>query len=153
MPPISQRLQEALDAEESGELDAIIREHKQSDLDELRQLVSPDPSIDPMHRTRAIYALGRWGDQESVPRMISVLPHLDEIGAIAAVDALGRLETSEAMEAVTGLTEHNSPHVRKFVVKALGRSSRPEARNKLSEIQANDPAEFVRNLARERISW
>jgi hypothetical protein len=34
----------------------------------------------------------------------------------------------------------------------LGRSSSPEAREKLSEIEANDPAEFVRNLARERMS-
>lgn len=148
---ISQRLRKALDSEESGELDAIVQERNPSDLEELRRLVSTDPDIDPSDRTKAIYALGRWEDEPSVSRIVNVRSELDEVGTITAVDALGRMGTPEAIDAAAGLAEHDSPHVRKFVAEALGNSSQPEAQQKLIEMEANDPAEFVRDRARRYI--
>ena len=149
MANVSPKLRTALNSEETGELDSIIQERSPSDLDELRQLVSTDPEVDPMHRRRAIYALGRWRDQASVPQIINILPSLDEKETITAVDALGRLGTPEATGAARSLAEHESPQVRKFVVKALGRSADPEAQDTLAAIAANDPADFVRSSARE----
>jgi HEAT repeat protein len=146
--PISQTLRKALDSEESGELDAIIQDRDPSDLEELRRLVSTDPDTDPTDRTKAIYALGRWEDEPSVPRIANVLSKLDEVGTITAVDSLGRIGTPEAINAVTALADDDSPHVRKFVAEALGKSSQPEAQQKLIEMEANDPAEFVRDKAR-----
>jgi HEAT repeat protein len=148
---ISQRLRKALDSEESGELDAIVQERDPSDLEELRRLVSTDPNIDSSDRTKAIYALGRWDDEPSVSRIVNVLPELDEVGTITAVDSLGRIGTTEAINAVTALADDDSPHVRKFVVEALAKSSSPEAQQKLVDMEANDPAEFVRGRARRLI--
>jgi HEAT repeat protein len=148
---VSQKLREALDAIESGELDALILEGDPSDLEELRSLISTDPTINPNDRTKAIYAVGRWGDTASAPRITTVLPELDEIGTITAVDTLGRLGTPEAISAVAELAQHESPHVRKFVVEALGKSSSPEAQEKLIDIEARDPAKFVRDRAQKFI--
>jgi HEAT repeat protein len=102
---MSQRLREALDAIESGELDAIVQEGNPSDVEELRSLVSTEPAINPIDRRKAIYALGRVGDEASVPRIVNVLPTLDERGTITAADALGRLGTPEAIRAVAELAE------------------------------------------------
>ena len=78
--------------------------------------------------------------------VISVLPHLDKGETVTAVDALG---PPEAIEEVTRLAEHESSRGRKFAVEALGKSSSPETQQKLAELSAEDPAEFVRNRARK----
>jgi HEAT repeat protein len=147
MANISKELLEALEADESGELDQVIKDARQEDFEALQSLLSLDPSVNPQHRARALYALGRWGDPTPVPAIHNILPHLDETGRISAIDALGRLGTEEAL---TGVLEHvndPSPHVRKFVTYALGRMNTPEARAKLKEIETTDPLDFVRERA------
>ena len=85
-------------------------------------------------------------DLEELRRLVSTDPDIDPSDRTKAIYALGRWE-----DAAAGLAEHDSPHVRKFVAEALGNSSQPEAQQKLIEMEANDPAEFVRDRARRYI--
>jgi HEAT repeat protein len=147
--PQADALERALEAEESGELDAIVRAREPEALAGLRALVR-DPAVDPGRRAKAIYALGRWRDEDSVDAIISLLPTLDERGRIAAVEALGRIGGPKALGAVIDQAESESPQVRKFVVRALARFRQPEAQERLREMEANDGAEFVRQAARDR---
>lgn len=144
-------LERALDAEESGELDAIVRARHPDVLEGLRALVS-DPAVDHGWRTKAIYALGRWSDEGSVDAIVGLLPDLDARGRIAAVEALGRIGDPRGLGAVIDQAGSESPQVRKFVARALGRFRQAEAQEKLRDIEANDRTEFVRQVAREQMS-
>jgi HEAT repeat protein len=144
---IPKRVLVALEAEEACELDELVQEQNPEDFEALQGLLSLDASVNPAHRTNAIYALGRWGDPAPVPTIRSILPQLDESARICAVDALGRLGTQEALEGVIESVDDESPHVRKFAARALGRINTPEARAKLREIEADDSTDFVRDLA------
>jgi HEAT repeat protein len=146
---IPDHLLKALQAEDSGPLDAIIRAQRPADLEVLRRIVASDDLPEELRR-KAIYALGRWGDVRSVEEIERALPALGEGARIAAIDALGRLGTEQALQTVARFRDDPSPHVRKFVVKALSQSGSAEARVGLREIAEKDPEEWVRNLAREK---
>ena len=147
MANISKELLRALESDDSGELDQVIKERKEEDFEALQSLLSLDPSVNPEHRRKALYALGRWGDPAPVSAINNLLPQLDEAERITAVDALGRLGTPEALAGVLACVADPSPHVRKFATHALGRIDTPEAQAKLKEIEANDSADFVRDVA------
>lgn len=63
MTVMSEELLEALEEDESGDLDAIIEHRRPEDFDALRSLLTLDPTVEPSHRAKAIYALGRWGSR------------------------------------------------------------------------------------------
>ena len=147
MAQLSDRLLKALESDESCELDDLIREGKQEDFEALQSLLSMDPSVKPEHRTKAMYALGRWGDPAPAAAIADILPQLDEAGRISAIDALGRLGTQEALSGVLDYVADPSPQVRKFATRALGRINTPEAQAKLKEIEATDSADYVRATA------
>ena len=147
MANISEELLRALESDDSVELDQVIREGKQEHFEALQSLLSMDPAVNPEHRRKALYALGRWGDSTSVSIINSLLSQLDEGERITAVDALGRLGTPEALSGVLNHVTDSSPHVRKFAVRALGRIDTPEAQAKLKEIEANETVDYVRALA------
>lgn len=151
MADIPERIALALEADDSMELERVIDEAAEKDIAVLRAVVT-DSAAPTTHRTRAMFALGRWGDERSAQVIVRTLPELDERGMIAAVDALGRLGTPEALNAVVAQAGHESPHVRKFVVEALARSSDPAAQAKLDDMASSDEVEFVRSLARRRIA-
>ena len=112
MAQLSEKLLRALEADDSCELDELIQEGKQEDFEALQGLLSlDDPSVKPEHRTRAIYALGRWGDPAPATAIANILPQLDEAGRISAIDALGRLGTEEALAGVLDYVADNSRHV------------------------------------------
>ena len=144
MPP---RLERALEAFETGELDLIVRRGRPEDFEALRALVSMD--ADPDHRQRAIYALGKWGKPEVVPDIVAVLPGIEEAGRVTAVEALRRLGTPAAEEAIVELAEDPSVDVRKYVVRALRRRGDEKAERTLRRIADRDPEEWIRSMAEQ----
>lgn len=148
---LSPRLKRALEVFEIGELDLVISRKDPNDLVALRELVSMAPNIDPEYRQRAIYALGRWGDTESVPRLAELMSELDEHELITAVDALGRLGTRKAREAIEACADHPSPDVRKSVVNALSRIGGTAARSSLRRIAKRDSKGWIRSAARRAL--
>jgi HEAT repeat protein len=147
MATIADDLRRALEADDAGDLERIVREKKPQHFDVLMSLLSTEPSIKPLHRTRAIFALGKWGDARAVAPITRILPDLDEMGRATGVDALGRLGTPEVLSAILGRAGDPSPTVRKFVARALGKMNVPESLAKLSDMEKKDPETFVREVA------
>lgn len=144
MTSISEELLKALESDDACDIGQIIKSRKQKDFEALQSLLSLDPSIKPEHRTKALYAIGRWSDPSPIAAIRGILPHLDEPGRISAIDTLGRLGTKEALSSIIGCINDPSPQVRKIVVSALGRINMPEARAKLKEIAAKDSVDYIR---------
>ena len=138
MTEIPGELRQALDADESCDLDEIIRQRRPADFEALRGLLRPDPSGGTLYRARAIYALGRWGDPAAVKAIRDLLPGLDHDERITAVDALGRLGTDEAVDAILEYANDDSLPMRKFVSRALARIGTARARTALSRLQRDD---------------
>lgn len=151
MAQVSEALLGALESDCATDLEYVIKEKKQEDFEVLQGFLSLDPSISSQHRTRALYALGRWGNPVVVDNIRRILPDLDEAGRISAVDALGRLGTHEALEGILNRANDPSPQVRKVVVYALSKSNALEARVKLREIATRDPIDYVRERASKYI--
>lgn len=147
MSNIRGRLRKALESDCAEDICQIIDEKRPEDFAALRTFLSLDPSINPKLRTKAIYALGRWGDPVVVPGITKIMPKLDEPGRISGTDALSRLGTTNALEAVAERANDPSPNVRKIVVRALGKMKNPEAKTKLKAIATSDPEEWIRSSA------
>jgi HEAT repeat protein len=152
MTEISEDLRQALDANESCDLDEIVRQRRPADFDALLGLLRPDPARETPHRAMAIYALGRWGDPAAVGAIRDLLPGLHHDERITAIDALGRLGTDEAVEGILGYANDESLPVRKFVARALGRIGTPRARAGLSELRQADPSGYIRSLAARQLA-
>ena len=146
---LPRELEAALNAEEAGELNEIVRRHSPGHFEILRELAT-DPTTKPEHRNKALYALGRWGDPRIVPDLERLLPELDEAGRIAALDALGRLGVEQALPAVMRTSNDPSPQVRKMAIEALKRIGGPQAREQLRAIAERDPEKWIRRLATAR---
>lgn len=144
---MSPRLKRALEVFEIGELDLVIRKKRPEDLAALRGLLTTDRDVDPEHRQRALYALGRWGDKKAVDDIVAVLPDVSEPERITALDALGRLGTAKARAAIESCADDKSDDVRKFVVAALSRIDDSGARRKLRQMADEDSADWVQHLA------
>jgi HEAT repeat protein len=161
MTEIPGDLKLALDADESCDLDELVRQRRPADFDALLSLLRPGPAREAPHRARAreaphraraIYALGRWGDPAVVGAIRDLLPSLHHDERITAIDALGRLGTDEAVEGILGYANDESLPVRKFVARALGRIGTPQARAGLSELRQADPSEYIRSLAARQLA-
>ena len=150
MVELSNELRAALEAEEAGELVQLVRRGRPEDFVALRSLLSVDPSIPPGFRTKAMYALGRWGDPSVVPDITRLLPELGERERVGALSALGHLGASEAAPAILEFANDPSPQVRKAAAVALSRTATPEAATKLRDLAANDPLPWIRELAARR---
>jgi HEAT repeat protein len=148
--PMQVELLRALEAEESGELDALVRSGNAAVLEALRAMVA-ETDVDRESRIRAIYALGRWRDQEAVDKIVAALPELDLQGRIAAVEALGLIGHPTGLPAVIAEAGSESPMLRKFAARALGRFDQSEARERLHAMEANDDADFVRRTAHHQM--
>ncbi len=151
MAELPEDLRQALEADDAQELGELLRRRRQEDFEALRTLLTTDPSVPPDHRTKALYALGQWGDPTIVPTITRILPQLDERGRMSALSALGHLGTPEAVAAIIEHVNEPSPQVRKIAILALSRSAAPEAREKLREIATNEPVEWVRDVAARQI--
>ncbi len=147
MTALPKNLRDALESDEAGDLTQLIRSRQPHDFEMLRSLLSLDSSIPPDFRTKAMYALARWGDASVVPDIVQLLPQLDKHECISALSALGRLGTQEATAAILEYTDDPSPQVRKTAALALRRIGTPEASAKLNELAANDPLPWIRDLA------
>jgi HEAT repeat protein len=152
MTELPSELRQALQVDESGDLDAIIRQHRPADFEALRRLLRAGPEAGPLLRVRAIYALGRWGDPAVVGEILTLLPALDQDERIKAIDALGRLGTDEAAAGVLAYARDDSLPVRKFVTRALGRIGTPRARAGLGELSQSDSSEYIRSLAAAQLT-
>jgi HEAT repeat protein len=148
---ISPELAIALEADEAEELNAVVLARRPQDFDALVELATGTDVVDPMHRRRALYALGRWGDRAVVPRIVSVLPALDDGAKIAAIDALGNLPTPEGLEAIQARATDPSPQVRKLVLQALAAIPDGRSGTTLKDMAETDPEEWIRTLARSHI--
>jgi len=146
-PQLSDKVRTALESDDRHEIDELVKARRPADFAELAELLSPEMAVPSDYQSKALYALGRWKDPSVVPAIRRLLPDLDERGRISAIDALGRLGTPEAIEEVSAHSRDDSPQVRKFVVLALNRSGAREARRTVTEIAADDPEEWVRDLA------
>jgi len=152
MAELPEDLRAALDSDDAEEFGQLLRRRRPEDFQALQELLSPEPSIPPDHRTKAMYALGRWGDPSVVPAIRRLLPELDERGRISAVSALGHLGTAEAVAAIIEHADDPSPQVRQAATLALARSSTPDAQAKLQEVAANDPLPWIRDVAARHTS-
>ena len=141
-----EELRQALEADESGDLDVIIQQRRPEDFEALRRLLSGDAAAEPL-RTWAIYALGRWGDPAVAGAIRDLLPRLGHDERITAIDALGRLGSREAVDGILGYAHDESLPVRKFVARALARINTPQARAGLSELERTDASDYIRSLA------
>lgn len=137
----------ALDADDAEALDELIRERRPEVVIALRELATTHDDVDPVHRQRALYALGRLGDPSVVDDVVAVLPELDEPGRIAAIETLGRLPSDASAAAVRDYAGDPSPNVRKFVIQALGRLADPASTNTLRAMAQEDPVDWLRARA------
>jgi HEAT repeat protein len=144
-------LRRALEAEESGELDRLVRQRRSVDLEALRSLLLPDSAVPSDFRMKAMYALGRWGDPSTVPDIRNVLPLLNDRETITALTALGHIGTPEAASVILEFADDSSPQVRKSAAIALSRTGTPEALAKVRNMAANDPLPWVREVAGRRV--
>jgi HEAT repeat protein len=151
MAKLPEELAQALEADDGGELDELVRRRRPEDFEALKSLLTTDPSAPPDYRMKALYALGLWGDPAVVHTISDLLPQLDERSRMSALNALGRLGTPEAVAVVIEHADEASPHVRKIAVLALSRSATPEARQKLREVATSDKVEWVRKAAARHI--
>jgi HEAT repeat protein len=147
---LSPELEAALQAEEAGALNQIVRARRPEHLVQLRQ-VAADETAPPLYRSRAIYALGRWGEPAAVADIVRGLATLDEQGKLSAMDALGRLATPEAEQVLAGYAGDASPQVRKLVVQGLARTTGAAARSTLRAIAERDPEGWIRDLASRNV--
>ena len=138
----------ALESDDAGPLDAIIRARRAEDLAQFRRLLSRDDTPE-MYRIRAMYALARWGDPSVVPEIEHAIPKVGERGRIAAIDAMGRLRSEQAIDTIAAFRNDPSPHMRKTVARALSRIGGPRAQQELRVIAEKDPVEWVRNVAKK----
>ncbi len=150
MADLPEALRAALEAEESGELVRLLGRKRPEDFAALRELLALDASIPSDFRTKAMFALGRWGDPSVVPDIIRLLPNLAERERISALAALGHLGRPEAVPAILESADDASPQVRKAATLALRRISTPETVAKLKDIAAKDPVSWIRDLAARR---
>lgn len=149
---LPEELRQALEADDAEEFHLLLRRRRPEDQEALLALLTPDPSVPPDHRTKALYGLGQWGDPTVVPAITRLLPELDDRGKIAALSALGRLPTTESTAALAEHVHDASPQVRKTAVVALSKSDAPEARATLREVAAAEPVEWLRDLAARAVS-
>jgi HEAT repeat protein len=136
----------ALESDDAGPLDAIIRRHRQEDFELFRRILN-DVNAPELYRMRSMYALGRWGDPRVVPEIVRAMETLSDRGRISAIDALGRLRAEDALDTLVRYAQHPSPHVRKTVANALARIDTPPAHAELQAIAARDPEDWVRKVA------
>ncbi len=151
MAALPEELRQALEADDAEELNRLLRRRRPEDFEALQTLLRPDQSIPSHHRTKALYALGLWGDPSVVPTITRLLPDLDERGRMSALSALGRLGTPDAVATIVAHLDEPSPQVRKIAVLALSRNDTPDARRRLREIATNDPVDWVREVASRRL--
>ena len=147
MTDMREELRQALEADESSDLDVIIHQRRPEDFEALRRLLAGDAAADPSHWAGVIYALGRWGDPAVAGAIRDLLPRLDHDERITAIDALGRLGSREAVDGILGYAHDESLPVRKFVARALARINTPQARAGLSELERTDASDYIRSLA------
>jgi HEAT repeat protein len=148
MAEISNELRRALESDCAQDMCAIVDKRDDKDFEQLRALISTDPSIPRDQRRKAIYAVGRWGDTKVVADINRVIDDLDAMGLVTAIDALGRLGTPAARDKIIQFGDHPSPEVRKFVIRALGRLRGRTVQAKLRQMQESDPLPYLRNIAR-----
>lgn len=148
--PLAPELEAALQAEEAGALNQIVQARRPEHLAQLR-LVAADETAPALYRSRAIYALGRWGDPAAVADIVRGLPTLTEQGRLSAMDALGRLATPEAERVLAANAGDASPQVRKLVVEGLVRTKGAVADSTLRVIAERDPEGWLRELASRHV--
>ena len=152
MVELPKDLRAALDSDDAEEFGRLLRRRQPEHFQALRALLSAEASIPSDHRTKALYALGRWGDPLVVPEIRDLLPKLDERSRISAVSALGHLGTPEAIAGVLEHADDPSPQVRKAAALALARSGTADAEAKLKELAVKDPVPWLRDYAARRAS-
>ena len=139
----------ALESDDAGPLDAIIRRQRQEDFELFRRILN-DVNAPELYRMRSMYALGRWGDPSVVPDIVRAMETLSDRGRISAIDALGRLRSEAALDTLVTYAKHPSPHVRKTVANALARIDTPLAQAELQAIAVRDPEDWVRKVAQKK---
>jgi HEAT repeat protein len=147
---LSPELEAALQAEEAGTLNQLVRTRRPEHLAQLRQ-VAADETAPPLVRSRAIYALGRWGEPAAVADIVRALPTLTEQGRLSAMDALGRLATPEAEQVLADHAGDPSPQIRKLVVEGLARTKGAAAHSTLRAIAERDAEGWLRELASRHV--
>ena len=147
MLELSDELRDALNADDAQEFMELLQRRHPRDVRALQALITADPAVPSHYRTKALYALGWWGDPSVVPMIRRVLPQLDERGRIGAVSALGNLGTAAAVSEIAEHVTDRSEQVRKTAVLALRRVASAKARQKLREVASTDPVKWVRELA------
>lgn len=149
MARLSAALRRAVESDCATDMNEIVRAKNSRDFEQLRGLLARPTARNLQAKTRAIYALGRWGDESAVSDIRKAIPQLDEPGLLAAIDALGRLDTPTAVKEVIKHRKHSSADVRKFVILALARSSAPDATAHLKEMQKREPVVDLKRLAKK----
>jgi HEAT repeat protein len=150
MTVMSEELLEALEADETGDLDAIIEQRPRRFRRPTKPHAGPDRrGVAP---GKGHLRLGARGDPAVVEAIQGLLPHLDQAERIAAIDALGRLGTEDASDSILQYVDDESMPVRKFVTRALGRINTPRARAELSKLERTDPSDYIRSLASKQLS-
>jgi HEAT repeat protein len=148
MKNFSIELTNAVESDCAHSMEQLMEAKRDQDFTGLLSLLKKDADGS-YAKVKALYALGRWGNQSAAPSIREVIPNLNEIERLTAVDALGRLGSTDALDGVIQLREDPSPHVRKFVVKALSRFKKPKAEKELELMQNEDKEEFIREYAKK----
>ena len=150
MKDFSIELNNTLEPDSAYSMAQLMEAKRSQDFSDLLNVLKREPDGS-YARVKALYALGRWGDDKATPSILDIIPSLNELERVTAVDALGRLGSAKALGGVLELTEDPSPHVRKFVVRALSRFKKPQAEKALKAIERSDGETFVREYAKKYI--
>lgn len=152
MVEIHEELEKALESDDPGPMETIIKQANPDDFETLQELVQ-DEETSETYRRRSISALGKWPDRddEATEAIQAVLPRLTELERITAISALGRIGTPEARDTIVEFRNDDAPDVRRQVVTALARIEDETAGDVIREMADSDEEDYVRELAQEKV--
>ncbi|MGH1485797.1 MAG: HEAT repeat domain-containing protein [Cellvibrionaceae bacterium] len=151
MKNFSIELTNAVESDCAHSMEQLMKSKRSQDFSDLLALLKRDADGS-YSKVKALYALGRWGDESAIKPIVDIIPTLNELERVTAVDALGRLGSTNALDGVLDLKGDPSPHVRKFVIRALSRFKKPQAEKELKRIQKEDEEAFIRDYAGKYVS-
>jgi HEAT repeat protein len=146
MSKYSAELTNMLESECAHSMEPMMKAKNRQDFADLMSILSENENkLPPQAKARALFALGRWGDNKAVAEISKVLTTLDEVGRLSAVDALGRLNSAPALDSILTISKDPSPHVRKVALKALSRFDKPKAQKGMQSMLAEEKEKFVKD--------
>lgn len=147
MSKYSAILSHALESECAHSMEPLMQAKNTEDFTSMIDMLADDSPA--QYKARALFALGRWGDNKATSAICKAVPNMDEVCRLTAADSLSRLNSAAALDGLLNMANDVSPHVRKVVLKGLTRFDKPKAKLGFETIQEAEKERFVQDYGRK----